>query len=119
MPSTVKPIPDAVLITNAEYRTGKIRLVVTASTNVVSPNVVLTLDPYVCAVPNVAGAPPCPNGSFDPSTIGNTFTNNGGGLYTMTLVGAPEPAVPPALPLKARSNLGGVSPAHGLDRIRQ
>ena len=115
---TVKPLPDAVLITNAEYRTSKIRLVVTASSSVISPNVVLTLNPYVCAVPALAGTLPCPGGSFDPATIGNTFTNNGGGLYTMTLVGAPEPAVPPALPLTATSNLGTTSPAHGLDRIR-
>ena len=45
-------------------------------------------------------------------------TNNGGGLYTLTLVGAPEPAIPPATPLVVESNLGGVSPPHGLDRIR-
>ena len=115
---TVTPIPDIVTITNAEYRTGKVRLVMTASSSVNSPNVVLKLNPYACAVPNVAGAPPCPGGIFDPATIGNTFTL-AGGVYTLTLVGAPEPAIPPATPLTVTSNLNGTSPAHGLDRIRQ
>ena len=114
---TIKPLPDAVLITNAQYRTGKIRLDITASSSVISPNVVLKLAPYVCAVPNVAGALPCPGGVFDPATLGNTFTNTGGGLYTITLVGAPEPAVPAATPLTVTSNLGTTSPAHGLDKI--
>jgi len=114
---TINPLPDVVLVTNAQYRTGKIRLVITATSSVVSPNVILKLNPYVCAVPNAAGAPPCPGGIFDPSTLGNTFTNTGNGIYTITLVGAPEPAVPPAAPLTAKSNLGTTSPPHGLDRI--
>lgn len=106
---TVKPLPDSVLITATEYRTSKQRLVVNASSSVVSPNVVLTLRPYLTATGT----------TFDPSQLGNTFTNNGGGLYILTLVGAPEPAVPPATPLVAQSNLNGVSPPHGLDKIRQ
>jgi len=114
---TVKPLPDTVTITAAEYRTSKIRLVITATSSVTSTNVVLKLDPYTCLVPNVAGAAPCPNGVFDPSTLGNTFTNNGGGLYTLTLVGAPEPAIPPAKPLTVRSNLLGASPATALTKI--
>ena len=106
---TVIPAPDNVLITSAEYRTGKQRLVITASSSVVSPNVILTLQPYLTATGT----------TFDPALLGNTFTNNGGGLYTITLVGAPEPAIPPATPLRVRSNLNGISPFHGLDRIRQ
>jgi hypothetical protein len=118
---TVNPIPDNVLITNAEYRTGKQRLAITATSSVVSPNVILKLNPYVCAVPQPVGAPACaqPANTFDPATLGNTFVNNGGGLYTITLVGAPEPAIPPALPLTVTSNLGTTSSPHGLDRIRQ
>lgn len=105
---TVNPLPDAVAITTTEYRTSKQRLVITATSSVVSPNVVLTLQPYV----TTSGS------TFDPTALGATFTNNGGGLYTLTLVGAPEPAIPPATPLVVSSNLGGVSPPHGLDRIR-
>lgn len=106
---TVQPLPDAVVITATEYRTSKQRLVVNATSSVISPNVVLTLRPYLTTTGVI----------FDPSTLGNTFTNNGGGLYILTLVGAPEPAIPPAVPLVVQSNLGGVSPAHGLDKIRQ
>jgi hypothetical protein len=108
---TVVPLVDSVLITagGTEYRTSKQRLILNATSSVISPNVILTLDPYLTV-----------NGTtFDPSVLGNTFTNNGGGLYVLTLVGAPEPAVPPATPLVVRSNLGGVSPPAGLDRIRQ
>jgi hypothetical protein len=106
---TINPLSDAIVITNAEYRTSKQRLIITATTSVVSTNVVLKLQPYV----TVSGL------TFDPATLGNTFTNNGGGLYSIQLVGAPEPAVPPAVPLVVKSNIGGVSVPHGLDRIRQ
>jgi hypothetical protein len=65
----------------------------------VSPNVVLTLQPYVTT-----------NGTtFDPAQLGNVLTNTGGGTYTLTLVGAPEPAVSPAKPIVVTSNLGGSS----------
>ena len=84
---TVNPLADSVLITATEYRTGKQRLTVNASSSTVSPNVVLTLQPYVTATGT----------TFDPSLLGATFTNNGGGVYILVLVGAPEPAVPPAL----------------------
>src|SRR4051812_14508893 len=70
---------------------------------VISPNVVLALQPYL----TVTGA------TYDPSWV--SFTNTGGGQYTLTLVGVPEPAVPPATPIQVRSNLGGVSPPFGLD----
>ena len=112
---TVKPLRDNVLITSTEYRTGKARLTVNASSSVTSPNVVLKLNPYVCASPTVGA--PCPGGVFDPATIGNTLANNGGGLYTIILVGAPQPG--PGTPLTVTSNLGTTSPPHGLDRIRQ
>lgn len=105
---TVNPLPDSVLITTAEYRTSKQRLVITATTSVISANVVLKLKPYI----TVSGT------TFDPATLGNTFTNNGGGLYTLQLVGAPEPAVPPATPLIAFSNIGGQSLPTALTLIR-
>ncbi len=105
---SIFPFPDTVTITNADYRTGQQRLVVTATSNIVNANLVLTLQPYVTTLGTI----------FDPATLGNTFTNGGGGLYTLTLVGAPEPAIPPATPLVVRSSINGVSPAHGLDVIR-
>lgn len=129
---TVVPLPDNVNITATEFRTGKQRLVINASSSIVSPNVVITLQPYACQT--VTGQPPCNGGTFDPATLGNTFTNNGGGLYILTLVGAPAPlcnpngtfaTVCPASPLTVQSNLGAlqtpprVSPTHGLDKIRQ
>jgi len=129
---TVNPLPDAVAITATEYRTGKQRLVINASSSVVSPNVILTLQPYACQT--VAGQPTCPpTGVYNPDPaaggVGNVLTNNGGGLYIGTLVGAPAPAcnLPngafatpcTAAPLQVKSNHNGLSPFHGLDKIRQ
>ncbi|HET7787849.1 MAG TPA: hypothetical protein VFL36_17895 [Myxococcales bacterium] len=101
---TVKPLPDAVLVQTAQYRISKQRLDLTASSSVISPNVVLTLNPYL----TTQGT------TFDPTALGATFTNIGGGNYTLTLVGCPEPALPPATPISAHSNLGGVSPTIGI-----
>jgi hypothetical protein len=97
---TVLPLPDKIFVISAQYRTNKnkLRLDVTATSSVISPNVVLALQPYL----TVTGA------TYDPSWV--SFTNTGGGQYTLTLVGVPEPAVPPATPIQVRSNLGGVSP---------
>jgi hypothetical protein len=105
---TIKPQPDSPVITNAEYRIGQQRLILSATSNVIDPNVVLTVLPYKTA----SGAP----STFDPSPS-NTMTNTGGGLYTFTLVGAPQPAAGAVLQVK--SNLGGISPLHALDRLRQ
>jgi hypothetical protein len=105
---TVTPPPDTVQITNAEYRADKQRLILTATSSVVSPNINLTLQPYATA----SGT------TFDPAAIGNTFTNGLNGTYTLTVVGVPQPKAPPATPLTARSSAGGVSPPHGLDRLR-
>jgi hypothetical protein len=105
---TVNPLADAVALTTAEYRTSKQRLDLTATSSVVSPGVVLTLQPYVTATGT----------TFDPTALGSVLTNNGNGLYTLTLVGAPEPALPPARPLVVKSSLGGASPPTGLTRIR-
>ncbi len=95
---TVNPVPDVVSITPpAKYRIGKQRLDLTATSNVISPNVVLTLQPYTTTTGT----------TFDPTaSLGSAqFTNTGNGLYTLTLVGCPEPA--PGSTLTVTSNLGG------------
>jgi len=90
----VNPIPDQVAVTSVVYRIGKQRLDVTASSNVVSPNVILMLQPYLTV-----------NGTiFDPGATG-IMLNTGGGLYTLTIVGAQEPAA--GVNLFVVSNLGG------------
>jgi hypothetical protein len=100
---TIAPLPDTIAVTSAQYTTAKnkLRFDLTATSSVVSPNVVLVLQPYL----TIQGT------TFDPANLGSVFTNTGGGLYTLTLVGAPEPAVPPATPITVTSNLNGVSPA--------
>jgi hypothetical protein len=106
---TVQPPADTVRITNAEYRIGKSRLDLTATSSVNSPTVNLTLQPYVTTT----------GMTFDPAIAGNVFTNAGGGTYTITILDVPQPAAPPAVPLTARSTAGGVSQPHGIDRLRQ
>ncbi|MEI7618251.1 MAG: hypothetical protein WCK14_06475 [Actinomycetota bacterium] len=103
---TITPAPDAPAITSAQYRLGKQRLILIASSNVVSPNVVLVLQPYTTATGSV----------YDPvAALGlpaATFVNGGGGTYTMTLVGAPQPklgALTTDQFLRVKSNLNGVS----------
>jgi hypothetical protein len=115
---TVKPLADAVAITSAQYRTGKQRLDITATSSA-DPNATLFLNPYKTE----SGT------TFDPASIGNVFTSLGPGAgYSITVVGTPPPAcnlggayaTPCAQrPLTVRSNRGGVSPATALDRIRQ
>lgn len=105
---TVTPPADTVAITNVEYRADKQRLILSATSSVVSPTVNLTLQPYVTA----SGT------TFDPAVTGNQFVNGGAGTYSLTLVGVPQPAAPPARPLTVRSSAGGVSPPHGIDRLR-
>ncbi len=115
---TVKPLPDAVAITSAQYRIGKQRLDLTATSSA-DPNATLFLNPYLTEKGT----------TFDPASIGNVFTSLGPGAgYSITVVGAPPPAcnlggtyaTPCAQrPLTARSSRGGVSPATPLDRIRQ
>jgi hypothetical protein len=105
---TINPPVDVVQVTSAQYRTGKSRLILAGSSNLISQSTVLTLLPYV----TVTGQ------TFDPTGIGATFTNDGNGTYELQIDGVPEPALPPAKPLFARSSAGGTSAGHGLDQIR-
>ena len=112
---TIKPLLDVVTIQTTEYRTSKQRLVITATST--NTSAVLRLNPYLTEAGTM----------FDPSTLGNVFVLTAG-VPTVTLVGAPRPACGnpagyqtpcPAAPFTVSSNFGGVSPAHGLDKIRQ
>jgi len=115
---TINPAADTVTVTSAEYRTGKQRVILTATSSVISPSVVLTLQPYLTE----QGI------TFDPTSLGSVFTNTGGGIYTLTLVGAPAPAcnlggtyATPCSqkPIVVKSSLGGVNlGGTALTRIR-
>jgi hypothetical protein len=82
---TVSAAPtDVVTITNVTYRTSKQRLILTV-TDAPAGNAVLKLQPYQYVQNGVTKI-------FNPANLGaDTLTNGGGGLYTMTLVGAPQP----------------------------
>jgi hypothetical protein len=95
---TVRPVPDVDTIATAQYRTSKARLDLTATSSIVNPGLTLTLQPYRTTTGAI----------FDPSNLGAVLSNNGGGNYTLTLVGAPQPQ---GQVLVVRSNIGGVSPA--------
>jgi Immunoglobulin I-set domain len=119
---TVNPQPDSVAVTSAEYRTGIQRLIINATSSVISPNVTLKLQPYLTEANTTYNPDPAAGG------VGNLFTNNGAGLYTITLVGVPRPAcnlggtyaTPCAQrPIVVNSNLGGTSGPTALTRIRQ
>jgi len=91
---TVKLPTDVVTVTAVQYRTLKQRLLLTATSSVVNAAVVLTLQPYT----SITGV------IVDPGVNG-TFLNNGAGLYTLDLVGVPQPAANAILTVT--SNLGG------------
>ena len=121
---TVTPLPDVVRVAGLleQYRINNRRLTLNATSSVVSPNVVLKLQPYVTTTGSTYNPDPAAGG------VGNVFTNNGGGVYTLVLNGVPEPAcgnpngnVPPCptKPLDIKSNLGGDSLPFALTDIRQ
>jgi hypothetical protein len=75
-------------ITTAQYRTSKARFDFTATyagPGVNTPSTVLKLMPYV----TTSGT------TYDPSVLNAVFTAAGGGVYNLTLVGAPTPACNP------------------------
>ncbi len=119
---TVNPLPDVIGIAAAEYRTGLKRLIITATSTVVSPNVVLKLQPYLTTTGTTYNPDPAAGG------VGNVFTNNGGGNYSLTINGVPAPACGnpagyqtpcPTKPIDVKSNLNGDSGFQALTRIRQ
>jgi hypothetical protein len=120
---TVVPLPDAIGHAGLQqYRLNNRRLILNATSSVVSPNVVLKLQPYVTTTGTTYNPDPAAGG------VGNTFTNAGGGVYTLTLNGVPEPACGnpngnvapcPTAPLDVKSNLNGDSGFFSLTDIRQ
>jgi hypothetical protein len=108
----IDPLLDRVTIQVSDYRINNKRLIVNATSTVVSANVVLTMRPYVTITGTTYNPDPAAGG------VGNVFTNLGGGLYSLTLNGVPQPAcgnpggnkVPcPTKPMDVLSNLTGDS----------
>jgi hypothetical protein len=121
---TIQPLPDVVRITGLleQYRINNRRLTLNATSSVVSANVVLKLQPYVTITGSTYNPDPAAGG------VGNVFTNNGAGNYTLVLNGVPEPACGnpngniapcPTKPLDIKSNLNGDSGFFALTDIRQ
>lgn len=108
---TVNPIPDKITTGTVQYRTSTKRFTINVTSSVVSPNVVLKLQPYLTTTGATYNPDPAAGG------LGNTFTNNGAGAYVLDLSGAPEPAVPPATPLDVKSNLNGDSGPFALTKV--
>jgi PKD repeat protein len=96
---TVLPPADVVTITGVEYRIGKQRLTIDATSSVVSPTVTLALQAFATA----AGLKP-----------GGTLTNLGGGVYQLILVGVPQPSNT----VTVTSTAGGTATS-GITRLRQ
>ena len=120
---TVNPIPDVITPASAEYRTGLKRLILTM--NDANPNVTLKLQPYLTSTGTTYNPDPAAGG------VGNVFTNNNNGTYSLTLNGVPAPACGnpagyqtpcPTAPLDVKSNIQNVPGDTGffaLTRIRQ
>jgi hypothetical protein len=113
------PVGDTVLITAAEYRTGKQRLIITATSNVAG--VTLKLQPYLTTTGAIYNPAPSAGG------LGDTFTF-AAGVFTLDITGAPAPACGnaagyqtpcPSKPLDVLSSGGGDSLPFALTRIRQ
>jgi hypothetical protein len=111
---SVTPLADVVAITVAQYRTGKQRLDIQASST--NANAVLQLQPYLTESGTI----------FDPSVLGSTLTTQAG-ILTLTLVGAPAPAcnlggayATPCSqrPIIIKSSFGGTAQS-ALTKIRQ
>ena len=83
---TINPpaVGDTVLITSAEYRTGKQRLIINATSNAAGP-VTLKLQPYLTTTGAIYNPAPSAGG------LGDTFTF-AAGVYILDITGAPAPA---------------------------
>jgi hypothetical protein len=120
---TVNPVPDVITPASAEYRTGLKRLIITV--NDANPFVTLKLQPYLTSTGTTYNPDPAAGG------VGNVFTNNNNGTYSLTLNGVPGPACGnaagyqtpcPTAPLDVKSNIQNVPGDTGffaLTRIRQ
>jgi len=113
-------VGDTVLITSAEFRTGKQRLIINATSNAVGP-VTLKLQPYLTTTGSIYNPAPSAGG------LGDTFTLTAG-VYILDITGAPAPACGnaagyqtpcPAKPMDVLSSGGGDSLPFSLTRIRQ
>jgi hypothetical protein len=130
---TVNPLPDALSITAAEYRTSKQRLIINVTDATDNPAIQVFLNPYRCET----ALAPCalnPATGFwmynpDPAAggLGNLFVYAPGGLYTLDVTGVPRPACNLggnyATPctnasISVRSSQGGTA-SSVLTRIRQ
>ena len=118
---SIDPLPDLVTVQSATYVVASKRLIINATSTVVNPNVVLTLQPFLTTTGTTYNPDPAAGG------VGNKFTNNGGGLYSLTINGVPEPACGnpagnrtpcPTKPLDVKSNLNGDSGFFALTTIR-
>jgi hypothetical protein len=120
---TVNPTQDVITPVSAEYRTGLRRLIITV--NDANPFVTLTLQPYLTTAGTTYNPDPAAGG------VGNTFSNAGGGVYTLTINNVPAPVCGnpvayqtpcPTPVLRVKSNLANVPGDSGLfilTRIRQ
>ncbi len=119
---TINPavVADTVLVTAAEYRTSKQRLILTATSNAVGP-VTLKLQPYLTTTGLVY------NPAASAGGLGDTFTL-AAGVFTLDITGAPAPACGnpaayatpcPAKPLDIKSSGGGDTLPFALTKIRQ
>lgn len=106
---TVSPLPDLITVALAEYRQNQKRLTITV--NDANPNVTLRLQSYLTTAGTTYNPDPVAGG------VGNVFTNNLNGTYTITISGVPAPAcdasgrfaIPCTLkPLDVKSNITNV-----------
>ena len=114
------PVGDTVLITSAEYRIAKQRLIINATSNAPGP-VTLRLQPYLTTTGSIYNPAPSAGG------LGDTFTLTAG-VYILDITGAPAPACGnaagyqtpcPTKPMDVLSSGGGDSLPFALTRIRQ
>jgi hypothetical protein len=106
---TVNPLPDVITLASAQYRVNQKRLVITV--NDANPSVTLLLQPYLTTAGTTYNPDPAAGG------VGNVFTNNLNGTFTITISGVPAPAcnangnfaIPCTLkPLDVKSNIKNV-----------
>jgi hypothetical protein len=119
---TISPVPDVITLASAEYRLNQKRLTITM--NDANPNVTLRLQPYLTTAGTIYNPDPAAGG------VGNVFTNNLNGTYSISIAGVPAPAcnasgnfaIPCNLtPLDVKSNIQntpGDSGFFALTRIR-